>query len=363
MSSRTIKQTLLDLKAKGYDILPGFHGKPLKFEYATKEQVENNKVDELYQRMISVFKILGYGECNLSLLIPAIISRRPIEFEDLSGDFIIDGQNKEVIYANSDHDGDGKTSGCPQMVMEQEYDPSQSFKENYRRILKEEAKLFQALNTLRKKLSRIDELRAEVVYGDKLAVDIESVMKTLDLVSDRFGSSTKTAKEVKSFSQFYYTLTADYEISNPLSTSKISDGYTLWKKIYADVPNGSKVHGTAFRAICFLERFITEGLNNGVQESFENWCIDRLRHCFNQEKLVKGFGSFDSPRWTLYRIIDKYNDEITNDLGTGAPTIKERRIVRVVEKTGEERFQHPDEEEWARICNKVKETVSSKQSL
>ena len=350
--ANTIQDILQQIKTQGYNQLPGFHGKQLNFEFATREQVLKNKVDEIYQRMISVLKISSYGQCDLLLLIPSIISRRPKEFLDLSGDFIIDGQNKEVIYANSGHEGNGKESGCPQMVIEQEYDPSMTLRENYKRVLEQEAKLFQALNTRRKKLTRIDELRAEVVYGDELAVNIESVMRSLDVVSDRFGSSTKSAKEVKSFSQFYYALTADYDISNPLSTAKIASGYELWKKIYGNVPNSKKLHGTAFRAICFLHRFITEGLTNGVQESFEEWCVNRLAECFNQEKLVNGFGTFESPRWVLYRIIDKYNDEITNKLGTGAPTIKEKRLDQAIALSGEDRFEHPDEDEWARRLGK-----------
>lgn len=359
MSSRTIKEILVDLKAKGYNILPGYKGKQLKSEYATKEQVEQNKVDDLYQRMISVAKINSYGECDLSLLIAALISRRPADFGDLAGDYVIDGQNKEVMYANSGHIGDGKTSGCPQLVMEQEYDHSQSFEENYRRVLTEEAKLFFYVNTWRKKLSKIDELRAEVVIGDPLAIEIESIMKQLDLVSDRFGSGAKTAKEVKSFSQFYYTLTADYNdeekgaLQPIIRYTKIQEGYNLWKEIYGKVSNGEKVHGTAFRAICFLRRFISEGLTNGIQESFLDWCVNNLARCFNQEKLVKGFGSFDSPRWTLYRIIDKYNDEVTNQLGSGAPTIKEKRLVQAIAMSGETRFQHPDEEEWKKIVREA----------
>ena len=120
--SRTIEQILVDIKAQGYNQLPGFHGKQLEFEFATREKVLSNKVDEQYQRMISVVKINSYGECDLELLIPTVISRRPPEFDDVSGDFVIDGQNKEVIYLNSGHEGDGITSGLPQMVVEQEYD-------------------------------------------------------------------------------------------------------------------------------------------------------------------------------------------------------------------------------------------------
>ena len=354
MSSRTIKDTLVDLKARGYNVSSGFHGLPLKFEFATKEQVENNKVDELYQRLISIFKVNSYGECNLSLLIPSIISRRPEELLEYSGDFVIDGQNKEIIYANSGHEGDGQTSGCPQMVMEHEYDPSLSKVENYKEILKKESQLFQQLNTLRKKLTRLDELRAEVCFGDSLAKSIESVMKVLNVESERFGSNKVGAKTVKSFSQFYYTLTADYEITNPLSVEKIKDGYDLWTKIYGDTPSGTKVHGTAFRAICFLRRYLDEGLTNGIQKSLEKWCIEELAKQFSQDKLVKGFGSFDSPRWVLYRIIDKYNDLISNEYGTGAPTIRAKRMVEAFELTKEERFKHPDEEVWKRIVKEAK---------
>ena len=354
MSSLTIRETLVDLKAKGYDVSSGFHGLPLKFEFATREQVENNKVDELYQRLISIFKVNSYGECNLSLLIPSIISRRPIELEEYSGDFVIDGQNKEIIYVNSGHDGDGKTSGCPQMVMEHEYDPTLSKIKNYKKILKKEAQLFQQLNTLRKKLTRLDELRAEVCYGDPLAKAIESVMKVLNVESDRFGSNKVGAKTVKSFSQFYYTLTADYEITNELSVEKIKDGYDLWTKIYGDTPSGAKVHGTAFRAICFLRRYLDEGLTNGIQKSLETWCVNELAKQFSQDKLVKGFGSFDSPRWVLYRILDKYNDLISNEYGTGAPTIRAKRMFEAFELSGEDRFKHPDEEEWKRIVKEAK---------
>lgn len=362
MTSKTISQILLDIKQNGYTQLPGFHGTPLKFEFATKEEVKNKKVDEQYQRLISILKINSYGECDLSLLIPAIISRRPIQLGDLSGDYTIDGQNKLVIYANSGHNGDGVDSGCPLMVMDHEYDDSFSLEENYEIILKREAKLYQALNTLRKKLTKVDELRAEAVYGETLAVNIESVMKTLNLVSDRFGSKKADAKEVKSFSQFYYTLISDYEkfggIGNILAVEKISSGYDLWKSIYADTPGGTKVHGTAFRAICFLRRFIDEGLTNGIQESFETWCKDELAKQFTQEKLVKGFGSFDSPRWTLYRIIDKYNDMVTNVQSTGAPTIKEKRLVQAVNMSNESRFEHPDEEVWSKIVKAVKEKTN-----
>jgi len=363
MASKTIGQILLDLQQKGYKQSPGFHGKPLVPEFATREEALTKKVDDEYQRLISVLKINSYGECDFSLLIPVIISRRPSELGDLSGDYTIDGQNKLVIYANSGHDGDGKTSGCPIMVMNHDYNHTMSLKDNYKAILKEEAKLYQALNTLRKKLTRVDELRAEAVYGEPLALNIESVMETLNVVSDRFGSKKPNAKEVKSFAHFYYTLTSDYErfggIGNPLAASKISSGYDLWKDIYGETPNGDKIHGTAFRAICFLRRFIDEGLTNGIQENFEKWCREELSKQFSQVNLVKGFTSYDSPRWILHtRILPKYNDMMTNMYSTGAPTIRESRLVQAVAMSNDNRFQHPDEQEWERIKNYKKGSIT-----
>ena len=358
MASKTIAQILLDLHQHGYKTLPGFHGNQLRFEFATREEAKNKKVDEQYQRLISILKINSYGECDFSLLIPVLISRRPIELGDLSGDYTIDGQNKLVLYANSGHEGDGKNSGCPLMVMNNKYDDSKTIEENYQIILQKEAKLFQALNTLRKKLTKVDELRAEAVYGEPLAVNIESVMKTLNLVSDRFGSKKDSAKEVKSFAQFYYTLTTDYEkfggLGNTLTTEKISSGYDFWEELYGDTPGGVKIHGTAFRAICFLRRFIDEGLTNGIQERFETWCKQELAKLYSQEKLVKGFGTFDSPRWVLYRIIYRYNDMMTNMHSTGAPTIQEKRLVQAVAMSNENRFKHPDEDEWMRILSEAK---------
>jgi len=99
-------------------------------------------------------------------------------------------------------------------------------------------------------------------------------------------------------------------------------------------------------------------LTNGIQETFETWCKDELAKQFTQDKLVKGFGSFDSPRWTLYRIIDKYNDMMTNMQSTGAPTIKEGRLVQAARVSNEPRFEHPDEEMWSKILKVYKDKTN-----
>ena len=357
MSSSTIKELTLQVKQQGYSVLPGWRGQPLEFRLSTREEVGNDKVDDLYQRTISVLKLNHYDECDLTLLIPAIISERPEELVEIDRDgrYVIDGQNKEVIFYNatSGKKKEGNVPTMPQMVLKHKYDPTLSLQENYEKVLKAEAKLFEHLNTLRKKLTKLDELRAEVCQGDELATDIEDTMITLNLVSDRFGSKESNAKEVKAFSQFYYCLTGDFKDEDGVGTSKttklLKSGYDLWNAIY---PNEEKVHGTAFRAICLIDRFTNEALSNGVQEKFRNWCKEKIKEQYSPVKLVKGFGTFESPRWTLHRVIEKYNDMMSNVVGSGAPTIGPKKLVAAAELN--EVFIHPDEDEWVRIKNRAK---------
>ena len=100
MSSSTIKELTSQVKQQGYSVLPGWKGQPLEFKLSTREEVGNDKVDDLYQRTISVLKLNHYDECDLTLLIPAIISERPEELAEIDRDgrYVIDGQNKEVIF-------------------------------------------------------------------------------------------------------------------------------------------------------------------------------------------------------------------------------------------------------------------------
>lgn len=335
-NSKTIQEISEELD---YKSIPNWSGNPLELKYLTRDEVSTLKVDDNYQRLISPSKLQQYGQLNFNLLIPAVISSRPENMGDFSGNYIIDGQHKAEKYYRSGHNGDGKLTGFPVTILT--HDDNCTYKE----VLEKEAKLFQALNTIRKKLTRIDELRSELVYGDKYAVHIHSIMKLLNVVCDNFGSNEKDAKKVKSFSHFQYTIEADYSHDTD-GMFRIKSGYDLWKQIYK---NDDVIHGTAFRAICFLERFISEGLTNGIQAKLKEWCVNELSAQFNQEKLVKGYGSFDSPRWILYRIIDKYNDWMTNKYKTGAPTIKEKRLLQAVQSSQENRFQHPDEEMWKKI--------------
>ena len=326
----------------------GYIGQPLLVEQAPYSQVMKNIVDSLYQRMLSHAKIKSYGQCNLGLMVAPIISRRPPELEEYAGDHVIDGQHKEVTYGvNCDENAPPVT----QQVLVHEYDHSISKIANLKRILMKEAELYWALNTLRKKLTKVDELRAEVVCGEEDALHVQSVMHELNVQNDGFGSWEDDAIEVTNFGQFYYIVTSDYS-KNVLGLEKIKRGYKLWNEVYGFK---NKVHGVALRALCFIDRYIEEGLSNGKAKRFREWIVKNLAAQFSQESLVKGFGSFDSPRWVLYRVIELYNLMETNLNGRGAQTLGPITLVEAVEKSTEKRFQHPDDVKWILIQKEAKE--------
>ena len=336
------------LDKEGDKAKKGYKGSPLLVEQAPYQQVMNNIVDSLYQRMLSHAKIKSYGQCNLGLMVASVISRRPPELEEYAGDFVIDGQHKEVTYGvNCDEDAPPVT----QQVLTHEYDPTISKIANLKRILMAEAELFWSLNTLRKKLTKVDELRAEVVCGEEDALHVQSVMQELNVQNDGFGSIEDIAMEVSNFAQFYYIINADYS-KNVLGLEKIKRGYKLWDEVYGFK---GKVHGVALRALCFIDRYIEEGLSNGKAKRFREWIVNNLAAQFSQETLVKGFGSFDSPRWVLYRVIELYNTMETNINGRGAQTLGPVTLVEAVEKSGEKRFQHPEDVKWILIEKEANE--------
>ena len=252
-----------------------------------------NIVDSLYQRMLSHAKIKSYGQCNLGLMVASIISRRPAELEEYAGDYVIDGQHKEVTYGvNCDENAPPVT----QQVLVHEYDHNISKIANLKRILMAEAELFWSLNTLRRKLTKVDELRAEVVCGEEDALHVQSVMQELNVQKMMVSVLTKIvlSKLVTSVSSI---------ISSTLTTVRM---FSVLKRSSVDINFGKKfmdskvvVHGTAVRALCFIDRYIEEGLSNGKAKRFREWIVANLAAQFSQEALVKGHGSFDSNRWDL----------------------------------------------------------------
>lgn len=339
---KTMKDIVKGLKVSQN---PGSTGRPLKIEECDREKALRFFVDPLYQRLISPAKLQSYGQLDFALLVPVVVSRRPLSLgELLAGDHVIDGQNKVAKFLLSLVE-----TGLTIAVLEHDEDAT------YEEVLEKEALVFNRLNTWRKKLTTIDNLRSEVCFGDATACHIENVMKTLNVVAepDTFGSDKEDAFPVKSFTHFYYCVKDDYELSED-GTLALSEGYEFWKSIYGysgsngvvNITPAAFMHGTAFRAICFLREFIELGLHNGKQTKFREWCQMRIPYIWTQAKLVKGFGSFASPRWILYRIIEKYNEEISVS-GSGAQTLGPKTLVEASRVNFD--FSHPDEDEWQRI--------------
>jgi hypothetical protein len=336
-----------------YKVIFGVVGKSLKFEIWFRSQLERAKVDQNYQRILSEKQLAKYGEVDMTLLIPLIVSRRPISLgEELGGDHIIDGQHKALLYYNGTKlltfEQEKEYGGIPVMILEHEENAT------FQEVQEKEAKVFKALNTLRKKLELVDQLRASVCENDespenKTAVHVLSVMQAIDLNYDNFGSESVNLRKVETFNQLYYAITADY----PMDASglvKIQGGKDFWEKVFGKKKTGI-VHGTAFRSICFLDRFINEGLTGKRRESFYAWCINELSKQFNQKSLVSSSGSFDAPRWALYKVILKYNEMTTNEHGNAGSAfiIGPKTLYDAIKNSGrdgkgESRFMHPDED-------------------
>jgi len=351
--TRNIMEIIADLQSKGVKQQLGHIGKLLVYEPLSPSESKELQVDSLYQRLISPNKINSYGTFNWSLCIPVVVSRRPESLGSIhKGNFVIDGQNKVVKYILS-----GTDDPLPVVVLEHDSDS------DYDTVLKSEAELFNQLNTWVKKLDTIDNLRSEVCFGDEFAIHVENTLKTLNLrcKPNTFGSENDDAFDLKSFTHFYYCIKDDYT-ADSTGICEIQKAYSFWKKIYINTSQliseslrpGEKapviadhVNGSAFRAVAHLYRFIEEGLNNGKQSEFRNWCIGNIAKYWRQDKLVKGFSGFQLPRWTLDRLIDRYNEEITDSDGRGAQTLGPVTLYEA--SRVDEKFKSPDEDRWAKV--------------
>lgn len=321
--AKTIRQLNSEKK---YTKVKGYLNTPLEIKHYTIEQVLDFKVEDKYQRDLSPKKLTEYGMLDFNLLIPALVSERPKSLDDYSGTYIIDGQHKGIKYVDSDYPGEGFCA----MVLK--HDENATLVE----VEEAEAKAFLAINTKRKQLTQVDKLRADLIVGDETAQRVYDLMSAMDYHCDDFGSTDCTRKEVKSFSQFYYTIDADYAVGTEL---RLLTAHKFFEAIYG---NNDCVQGVAFRGVCFIHRFISEGLTNGRQEHFRNFCLNELNGKFSQKELVKGVNGFDAPRWILHKVIDEYNKH--NDrLSIKGKNIGPDSVRRAVETSNEKRFYHPHE--------------------
>lgn len=313
----------------------GFEGKSLIYElYSNSGDL---KVSSLYQRLLSILCIKKYKKLDLKLLIPAVIARRPKELGNNSGDWLIDGQHKAVLHYLS---GVMNNSICfPAMVYVHEENATLEECE------KIEAEIFYALNTQRKKLSKIDEIRAGVVFKDSTSLWVERILTGFHLHIDGFGYDGEGGIELKSFNQFYLTLTNDYLSGDPESQRKLAAGNWLWAQMFHNSFGGTRVvdtyiTGPMFRTCCLLAHFIDEVLENGREENFKYFIINVLPRMESQTTLCKGYIDANAHKYIFHSILDRYKifcqrEGLKSNHCIGDTTMKEAVKIN-------KRFKRPD---------------------
>jgi hypothetical protein len=254
----------------------------------------NFKVDSDYQRVISKASLKKQGQLDWTLCVPAVIAKRPDSLgEELGGHWVIDGQHKTIKLIQS-----GEDALLPCMVYFHEENST------YEDCKKAEAQIFFALNTQRKKLNRIDEIRAGIITEDPESLWIEEVMKTLNVQFDAFGSIEDSAKEIKSFSHFNAACVEAYDNHKKTgSMTALKRGYDLLLEMY---PKDSYITGYAFRACVLLRRFLDDALSNGKRDSFYNFIRFEMPRMVSQERLSKGFTNYNADRYVLHNILRRY---------------------------------------------------------
>jgi hypothetical protein len=308
--SKTLNQ--LAQEKKHLNVPIGTTGSKLEYIPQPREVVKKFKVDDQYQRLLSNSNLKKQGKLNWTLLHPIIVAVRPENLGDVySGWFVLDGQHKGVKYLNSETE-----DKCPCLVL---YHPENR---SYDECLEVEAKIFSELNTLRKKLNKLEKIRAGVIWNEPEALWVQEVLQSLNLqVDGSFGSDQNDALELKGFYQFWF-LTCDYGHDN---LGRIIAGYKLWEMMYRD--RNTFVNGTTLRALTFIREFLDDCITNGKQETFFKWLTNVLPTNYSQEALAKPFTDRNSNRYMLYFVLDKYQEyceanNISHNYRIGIETMK-----------------------------------------
>ena len=275
----------------------GAKGSKLEYIELTRTEVLELVPEEKYQRLISASSLKKQGQMNWSLLLPMVIAIRPDSVpESERGSRVIDGQHKGIKYLQSGVED-------PYMCAVSRHPEGYTLQQ----CEEAEAQIFTELNTFRKKLTKLEEIRAGVVWKVPEALWVQQVLMSLDLVVDgTFGAVREEEEEdkknppmeLKGFYQFWF-MTVDYTSGD---FDKIQRGYHLWKKVY---PEEKYVNGTALRAMVLVQEFI-DTLTNGRKKAFHEYVTKKLGENISQDGLVRPYSDRKSNRYVLYYILEKY---------------------------------------------------------
>lgn len=292
-----------------------FNGQLMKYK---EMSVEDFKIDKQYQRHISPAYIKRGGELDLTKLTPIVACKRPDDLDDDSGYYVVDGQHRTLRVIHSDYDGN-----VPVCVYEH---PEDSTLED---CVKFEAKLFHQLNSLGKKPTKVDEVRAGIYSGDKDSLFILDVMKSLNVTCDNFGSEEDNARELEIFTHFHIMCLQDYKNE----TSKILDGYKLLNEMY---PKEKTISGYMLRACCLMSQF-EKALTDKKKDSFSSYIRNQIPNILTVKALVRGKTSAQSPQFILHDIITRHNNT------PNATKIGKDLLLKLSNKdlNGNPRFKNP----------------------
>jgi|TARA_R110000765_G_scaffold307887_1_gene401610 hypothetical protein len=336
MSTLTIEELVNNYKIPLNPITLEDAGEPLKYELLRSSDL---KVDSEYQRLISAIAIQGYGELNRDLLATTLVSRRPESLGDWAGDFIFDGQHKAIMHYVSGIETDDESTRLPCQV--KVWSEGMSLEE----IRHGEAKLFIKHNSERKNPTKVDIYRSGVLFGDPEALNIETILKNLNLVIDGFGSTEDDAITLKVPNPFFRCVLSDLETN----TMKKQDTLLWMQKAlkqykntyFCDQNPDTFIHGQVLRTFLLVTMFAELGLTNGKQKKFKKFLDYKLLENYNSSALIKNHGGFAGPRYILHdRIIDTYNTIQKNTIGKGAMTIGPETLLQAINV--DEIFIHPD---------------------
>jgi len=336
MSTLTIEELVNNYKIPLNPITLEDAGEPLKYELLRSSDL---KVDSEYQRLISAIAIQGYGELNRDLLATTLVSRRPESLGDWAGDFIFDGQHKGIMHFVSGIETDDESTWLPCQV--KVWPEGMSLEE----IRHGEAKLFIKHNSERKNPTKVDIYRSGVLFGDPEALNIETILKNLNLVIDGFGSTEDDAITLKVPNPFFRCVLSDLETNTMKKQDTLlwmQKALKQYKNTYFEGQNPDTfIHGQVLRTFLLVTMFAELGLTNGKQKKFKKFLDSKLLENYNSSALIKNHGGFAGPRYILHdRIIGTYNTIQKNTIGTGAQTISTETLLQAVNV--DEIFKHPD---------------------
>lgn len=267
------------------------------------------KVERMYQRMVSPNTIKRMGVYDPSLSVPPVVSERPKSFGDLSGMFVIDGQQHSIKHVQSKTD-----SPMMAAILKHPEDAT------YEQVLKKEAEVFFKLNTNAKALSKLEKVRSGVVYDDPESIRTYEAMKALNLKCDNFGSESDDALEIKNFSQFDHMVNKEHydATMGVVHFSDIQQALSLLKKVY---PEDREVNALVLRAFVLVND-VSQNTNNGKRIQWVQYITELeggLRRDYpRQQKLHQGMGTYGADKdifwerifrsyriWTQFQKLDK----------------------------------------------------------